>query len=148
MNVGTVLGVLADNWLIGIGLFALALVLYWTFDERGETSSAGETIERVGERAEVVTNGLFGAVGSLLVVAASIALAIGTQLLELGAALNDLLGHVPFLVGYIVFGAISYLGLEGDLPITQMQLGWIFLLILVVGLILRYGDDAEEALND
>jgi hypothetical protein len=148
MNVGTVLGVLADNWLIGIGLFALALVLYWTFDERSDTSSAGETIERVGERAEVVTNGFLGAVGSLLVVVASIGLAIGTQLLELGVALNDLLGHVPILVGHLLFGLIAFAGLEGVIPVSQMQLGWIFLLITVVALIAKYGEDAGEALDD
>jgi hypothetical protein len=148
MNVGTVFGVLADNWLIAIGLFALALVLYWTFDERSDTSSAGETIEKVGERAEVVTNGFLGALGSLAVVGASIAIAIGSQLLELGVALNDLLGHIPFLAGYLVFGVVSMLGIEGRLPVSQMQLGWIFILILVVGLIAKYGGEAEEALDD
>ncbi len=124
-------------WTI-IGLAALGTLAYWYFDERQQTETAAETVENVGSRAETVTGGFVGAIGSLLVVVASIAVTIGTELMSSAGQLGDLLGNAPLLVGHVLAGVLGYLGISGLLSVQQW--GFAFILVTIVALFLKYGD--------
>ncbi len=135
---------LMNNWEFAIGLLAVGSLAYWWFDEREDSDSAAETIERVGSRAETVTGGIVGGFGSLLVVFASIGLTIGGQLAETGMMLNELLGGIPVIVGHMLFGLLTFAGLSGAIPLSVQQLGFAFVFITTIAVIARYSN-AEAA---
>lgn len=124
-----------------IGLFGVGLLLFWWFDERNDSNSAAETVERVGGRAETVTGGVFGALGSLAVVLVSIALTIGEQLLMTAGELGDLVGQAPVVLGHIAVGVLAWVGLSGMVSLSASQFGWLFVVITLIVLFMRYGRD-------
>jgi hypothetical protein len=139
------LALLLDNWMLLIGLFTVGLLAYWLLDERGDADGAGDLIERVGERAESVTAGFLDATGSLVVVIASIGITIGAQLMETFGALNEVLGHAPFVIGHGLFALLTFAGLEGYIPLNVVQLGMAFIVITIVALVVRYGPDGSRS---
>lgn len=138
-----VLGFLAENWMLLVGLFTVGLLAYWVFDERDDAGSPGELVEGVGERAESVTAGFLDATSSLLIVLASIALTIGAELLQTFGALNELLGHMPWAIGYALFSVLTFAGLGGYLPLTFSQLGMACIVIAIIAVVVKYGPDGS-----
>jgi hypothetical protein len=136
-----VVSALVANWQIAVGLLAVGLLVYWTLDERRMTSSAGETIERVGARAESVTGGVVGAFGSLVVVLISIAMTVGMEVASTGGDIVPLVTSAPVVVGHTLFGLLTFLGLTGTVPLTTVELGWLFLIITAIALALRFGGE-------
>lgn len=145
MVVSGVVGMLVENWMLVVGLFSLGLLAYWIFDERDDADSPGDLVEGVGARAESVTAGVLDASSSLLLVLASIGITIGAELLQTFGALNEMLGHAPFVVGYGLFSALTFLGLGGYIPLTVTQLGMLAVVIAIVALFVRYGPDGEPS---
>lgn len=143
MPIDVVTALLVANWLLLVGLFSIGLLAYWVFDERDDADSPGDLVEGVGERAEAVTAGILDASSSLLLVLASIALTVGAELLGTFAALNEMLGHAPFVVGYGLFSVLTFAGLGGYVPLTFSQLGMACIIILIVALFVRYGPDGR-----
>lgn len=133
-----VVSLLTSNWLTGVGLLAMGLLAYWIFDERGETDSAAETVEKVGERADGFFGGVVGAFGSLAVVVTSIVVTLGDQIVMTIAQLDMIIGNVPVLVGHFLFGLLTFLGLGGIIPISEEMLGFAFILITIIALIRKY----------
>lgn len=132
---------LTANWELIIGLLAVGLLAYWWFDERGDSNSAADTVERVGGRAEVATGGVVGAFGSLVAVLASIALTIGTEISQAGMMVNEVLGGFSALAGHFVFAIVTFLGVGGYVPISVQQLGFVFVVVTIVVLLNRRGGD-------
>lgn len=133
----TAIEVAGGNLFTGIGLLALGMLAYWTFDERRDTDSAGETIERVGERADSAFGGLVGAFGSLVTVVLTILITIGNQLLMIGVQLNDLV-EAPVVIGHLIAGALAYGGFRGYFPISAAGFGYGFVIITGLALFARY----------
>lgn len=142
--IDAILGFVAENWMLALGLFAVGLLAFWVFDEREDADTPGELVEQVGERAETVTAGFLDATGSLLVVIASIGLTIGAELMGTFAALNELLGHMPFVIGHGLFILLTFAGLEGWIPMTKIHLGIGALVITIVAVIVRFGPDGSS----
>ncbi len=135
---------LMANWPWLVGALLTALLTYWWWDERNshEHQSAGETVDRVTSRAEKATGGALSGVRALLVGLASIGMTIAVEFLQLAGELNELLGGVPFLVGYTLYGVLSFVGIEWD--ISPEVLGFAFILILIIASMVRFGQPGGE----
>lgn len=120
-----------------VGFLGVFLVAYWTFDERDQSGSIGETIERVGERARSTTGGVFGAAGSLAVVAVSIIVTIGSELVTSSMRIVEIVGMDPVLSGGVLTGLLGTLGLSGTVNITALQFLALVGLFLIAGTIWR-----------
>lgn len=133
------LGLLADNWTWLVGALLTALFTYWWWDERGshEHQSAGETVDRVTSRAESATGGALSGFRALLVGLASIGMTVAVEVFQLAGELNELFGGVPFVVGYTIYGGLSFVGIEWD--VSPEVLGFAFILILVVAGMAKFG---------
>jgi hypothetical protein len=132
------------NWPWLVGALLTALLTYWWWDERNshDHQSAGETVDRVTSRAEKATGGALSGVRALLVGLASIGMTIAVEFLQLAGELNELLGGVPFLVGYALYGVLSFVGIEWD--ISPEVLGFAFILILIIASMVRFGQPGGE----
>jgi hypothetical protein len=124
------LSLLAENWLWLIGGGLLALIAYWIADEAGEAADRVETVERVTDRAENATGGLLSGTRALLLGVAGIAITTAGELLGLATALNELLGGVPYLVGMLLYGGLSFAGVY--LNVRPETLGITFLIVFLV----------------
>lgn len=137
-------GFLVANWpwLVGAGL--TALVTYWWWDERNshEHQSAGETVDRVTSRAESATGGFLSGFRALLVGLASIGMTVAVEFLQLASELNELLGGVPFVVGYALYGGLSFVGIRWNVAPTV--LGFAFILILIVAGMAKFGQPGGD----
>lgn len=137
-------GILVANWpwLVGAGL--TALVTYWWWDERNshEHQSAGETVDRVTSRAESATGGFLSGFRALLVGLASIGMTVAVEFLQLASELNELLGGVPFVVGYALYGGLSFVGIRWNVAPTV--LGFAFILILIVAGMAKFGQPGGD----
>jgi hypothetical protein len=130
------------NLFTGIGLLALGMLAYWTFDERRNTDSAAGTVERVGERADSALGGIVGAFGSLVTVVLTILITVGNQIMMVGVQLNDLV-EAPVVIGHIIAGALAFGGFRGYFPINAAGFGYGFLIITVAALWARYSGGAS-----
>jgi Flp pilus assembly pilin Flp len=122
-----------------LGFLAVGLLAYWTFDERDQTENIAETVERVGERAETVTGGLFGGLGSLIVVLVSIFVTIGNELVMSFTQLVPMLQSAPAVVGQVLLGLLALGNLEGYVPMKPWQFGAIFIAVLLATGIAKFG---------
>ncbi|NEU56752.1 hypothetical protein [Halorussus sp. MSC15.2] len=138
------LAFLADNWTWLVGALLAALFTYWWWDERNEHEhqSPGETVDRVTSRAESATGGALSGFRALLVGLASIGMTIAVEFLQLAGDLNELLGGVPFIVGYLIYGGLSFVGIEWD--ISPQVLGFAFILILLVAAMAKFGQPGGD----
>lgn|GEM_PF-6625113 len=126
------------GWYV-IGFLTVGMLAYWTFDERNQTENMAETVERVGERARVVTGGIFGGLGSLIVVLVSIFVTIGNELVMSFAQLAPWVQSAPAVVGQILLGGLALLNLEGYVPLEPWQFGGVFIAVLLATGVLKYG---------
>ena len=115
-----------------LGFLAVGLLAYWTFDERDQTENIAETVERVGYRAETVTGGLFGGLGSIFVT-------IGNELVLSFTQLVPMLQSAPAVVGQVLLGLLALGNLEGYVPLKPWQFGAIFIAVLLVTGIAKFG---------
>jgi len=122
-----------------LGFLAVGLLAYWTFDERDQTENIAETVERVGERAQTVTGGLFGGLGSLIVVLVSIFVTIGNELVLSFTQLVPMLQSAPAVVGQVLLGLLALGNLEGYVPLKPWQLGAIFIAVLLATGVAKFG---------
>lgn len=137
---------LVDNWTWLVGALLAALLTYWWWDERGEheNQSPGETVDRVTNRAESATGGALSGFRALLLGVASIGMTVAVEFLQLAGELNELLGGVPFVVGYVLYGGLSLVGINWD--ISPQVLGFAFLLILLIAGMVKFGQpDGDSA---
>ena len=122
-----------------LGFLAVGMLAYWTFDERDQTENIAETVERVGDRAQSVTGGLFGGLGSLIVVLVSIFVTIGNELVLSFTQLVPMLQSAPAVVGQVLLGLLALGNLEGYVPLKPWQFGAIFIAVLLVTGIAKFG---------
>lgn len=134
-----VLGFIMEYGWYVLGFLTVGMLAYWTFDERDQTENLAETVERVGERARVVTGGIFGGLGSLIVVLVSIAVTIGNELVMSFTELAPLIESAPALVGQVLLGLLAMANLEGYVPLEPWQFGAIFIATLLVTGVLKFG---------
>ncbi|WP_435099612.1 hypothetical protein [Halarchaeum sp. P4] len=136
--------VLADNWPWLLGALLTAMLAYWWWDEREDAESAGETVDGITDRMESVTGGALSGFRALVVGLVGIGGTVAIEFMHLASDLNGLLGGVPFLVGYLLYGLLSWAGIEFGLATDT--LGFAFLLILVIALMVWYGNrEADSA---
>jgi hypothetical protein len=122
-----------------LGFLAVGLLAYWTFDERDQTESIAETVERVGYRAETVTGGLFGGLGSLIVVLVSIFVTIGNELVMSFTQLVPWIQMAPAVVGQVIIGGLALLNVEGYVPMKPWQLGAFVIAVLLATGVAKFG---------
>jgi hypothetical protein len=122
-----------------LGFLAVGMLAYWTFDERDQTENIAETVERVGDRAQTVTGGLFGGLGSLIVVLVSIFATVGNELVLSFTQLVPMLQSAPAVVGQVLLGLLALGNLEGYVPLKPWQFGAIFMAVLLVTGIAKFG---------
>ncbi|MCO8254547.1 hypothetical protein NKF26_12110 [Haladaptatus sp. AB618] len=120
-----------------VGFLAVFLLAYWTFDERDQTETWGDTIERVGERSTSATGGLIGAAGSLTVVLIALVSTIGTQLTESGMRIVELISTDPVLSGGVATGLTGVFNNAGIVSLSTVQLLGIVAVFLIAGTIWR-----------
>lgn len=118
------------EWLIG-GVPLVAL-LYWWYQERQETDGADETIDRVGERARVMTGNLFSATTSLVGAVLLIALTVGSELLAFADDLVMVAGADPTLAGMLSTGLLGVLGISGFWDVSPWTFGVVVLTFTVI----------------
>ncbi len=128
---------LVDNWLWLLGSVLTALIVYWWWDERQDARTPGETVDRVTDRVEAATGGAADGFTSLVIGLVSIGSTLAVEFLGMAGELNEALGGVPFVIGYLLFGALSLVGIQLDVEPTT--LGFAFLLILVIAAMARFG---------
>lgn len=122
-----------------LGFLAVGMLAYWTFDERDQTENIAETVEAVGYRAETVTGGLFGGLGSLIVVLVSIFVTIGNELVMSFTQIVPWLQMAPAVVGQVLIGLLAMANLEGWVPLKPWQFGAIFIAILLATGVAKFG---------
>lgn len=122
-----------------LGFLAVGMLAYWTFDERDQTENIAETVERVGDRAQTVTGGLFGGLGSLIVVLVSIFVTIGNELVMSFTQLVPMLQSAPAVVGQVLLGLLALGNLEGYVPLKPWQFGVIFIAVLLATGVAKFG---------
>jgi hypothetical protein len=123
------------NWLLTIGLMAVGLVAFWTFQER---QNRGSTVENVGNRADDFFGNVLGGFGSLVFVALTILTTIGANLVDLTEVLVGVVSSGPPLLLVNIAGALlGALGLSGvvDISITAWVIG--ALTVTIIGLAVR-----------
>jgi hypothetical protein len=123
------------NWLLTIGLMAVGLVAFWTFQER---QNRGSTVENVGNRADDFFGNVLGGFGSLVFVALTILTTIGANLVDLTEGLVGVVSSGPPLLLVNIAGALlGALGLSGvvDISITAWVIG--ALTVTIIGLAVR-----------
>lgn len=143
-----VLGFAAEHWQTTAGLLAVGVLAYWYFAARQESAGgAANTASAFMGRAERGFGGFFGAVTSILIGVLAIAVTIAGELTRLGVMLDDVVGGAPVVVGHLVWGVISWLGLAGYVPLDPETAGWLFLVLTVAVFVMRFTsarDDWEE----
>lgn len=134
------LGMLAQYGWYAIGFLAVAMLAYWWFDERDQTDNIADTVERVGARAEVVTGGIVGGLGSLIVVLVSIFVTIGNELVLSLNQLAPWIQMAPAMVGQVLLGLLALANLQGYVPLKPWQFGTAFIAVVLVSGLLRFTD--------
>ncbi|MFC6785416.1 hypothetical protein ACFQFH_05665 [Halobaculum halobium] len=124
-----ILSLLAENWMWVIGATLFALIAYWAVDEGRDADDRVETVERVTDRAENATGGFLSGARALLLGFAGIGVTVAGELLGLATALNELLGGVPYLVGMLLYGGLSFAGVYLD--VRPATLGIAFLIVFM-----------------
>jgi len=139
------MALLAENWTWLVGALLAALLTYWWWDERNEyeDQSPGETVDRVTNRAESATGGALSGFRALLLGLASIGMTVAVEVLQFASELNDLLGGVPFVVGYVIYGGLSFVGIEWN--VSPQVLGVGFILILVIAGMAKFGQPGGDS---
>jgi len=132
---------LTENWVWLVGALLTALLAYWWYEERQEAESPGETVDRVTDRAEGATGGALSGFRALVVGIASIATTVAMELLGMAADLNALLGGVPYLVGYAVYGVLSFFGVY--VGMDRRSLGFLFILIGISAAFVKFGGESS-----
>jgi hypothetical protein len=135
INPSTLVDMLIANWLLTIGLMAVGLVAFWTFQER---QNGGSTVENVGNRADDFFGNVLGGFGSLVFVALTILTTIGANLVDLTEVVVGVVSSGPPLLLVNIAGALlGALGLSGvvDISITAWVIG--ALTVTVIGLAVR-----------
>lgn len=141
---GALAAVTAGQWPIAVGLIVGSLLLYWTWIERGETESAAETAENVGDRASDFFAGLLTWWQATAVSAAAIILTLGDQMLQTVDLLIQVLHGAPVVSG--IFGAGTLVGLGeiwGYVDLTSGQWAVVVTALVVIGVLARrtvYGE--------
>lgn len=131
----SVVAMLTSNWLLLIGLLAVGLVAFWTFQER---DARGSTVQGVGERADDFFGNLLGGFGSLLLVTLTILTTIGANLVNLTEVLVMIAGNgPPLLLVNIATAIVGFLGLAGIVDVSAVAWGIIVLALLLIGLGVR-----------
>lgn len=129
---------------IAVALVALILAA-WFYREYTRTEDVAEAAQRTGSAAGTA------AAGSTRVAVlgfAGVGAAIAMQFFQLAAGLNEILGGAPVIVGHLLFGVLTMLGLKGVIPFNTQLAGFAFITVTVVALILRYGEGSGEGEAD
>jgi len=120
-----------------LGFLGVFLVAFWAFDERDQSESVGETIERVGERAQTATGGVLGAAGSLATVLVAIFLTIGNELIMSTMSIAELVGTDPVLAGGVATGLLGVTVNAGFIQLKAWQLLAVVAVFLISGTVWR-----------
>lgn len=136
------LGFLMGYWEYITGFLALFLLAYWTFDEKDQSDSIGDTVERVGERAQSATGGVVGAAGSLMVAIIAVMWTIGDELVMSGMQIAGMLGTDPVLAGGVISALAGTVGLAGIVTVKAWQFGLFAVAVIAVGVIWRTRQNA------
>jgi hypothetical protein len=131
------LDLLLSNWEYVVGFLGVFWIAFWAFDERDQSESIGDLIERVGERSRSATGGLFGAAGSLGVVAIALISTIGTELVMSGSRIAELIATDPVLAGGVGTALLGTSAHAGLIPIKTWQLVALVGAFLIFGVIWR-----------
>jgi hypothetical protein len=128
-----VLGMLSRNWELTLGGVVLLALAIWTFQEREEGDSAGETVDSVGSRAEGAAGGILSGTRALLLSLLAIVGTVVAEVMQLFNDLGSLIDTAPLLAGHLAYGLLSVFGVELGIP--RERLGIAFLGITVIALI-------------
>jgi hypothetical protein len=131
------LDLLVQYWEYIVGFLAVFLLAFWTFDEKDQSDSIGDTVERVGERATSATGGVVGAAGSLAVGIIAVMSTIGDELVMSVMEIVGIVGGDPVLAGGVATGLLGAGGLSGAVAIKPWQFVVVVLGLLVIGVIWR-----------
>jgi len=134
-----VLALIGEYGWYALGFLTAGMLAFWWFDERDQTENVAETVERVGERARVVTGGLFGGLGSLIVVLVSIFVTIGNELVMSFTELVPLIETAPALVGQVLLGLLAMANMEGYVPLKPWQFGAVFIALVLATGVAKFG---------
>lgn len=129
---GAAVDLIVANWLLTIGLMAVGLLAFWTFQER---ENSGSTIENVGNRADDFFGNLLGGFGSLVFVTLTILTTIGSQLVNLSEVLVELAASgPPLLLTQLAGILLGALGLSGvvSVPVAAWLIGGIVLTVIAM----------------
>ena len=121
-------GLLSSNLLTAFGLVGLGMIAYWVFDELEDATDKADLVERTGERANQTLGDVGGSGRALIMVGGSTGAMLASEI----AATLALFEGLPFLLGHLVFGGLTFLGLGGYIPITVYELGLAFVGVTVV----------------
>lgn len=127
-----------------VGVLVAVLVAYWIVVEYREADDTEEVAEGVGRRASATVQGSARYTRKATVGLAGLGAALGMEVLQLGAALNEILGGFPVVIGHVAYGAVSLLGITGRLPLDAQTIGFAFIFITTIALVLRATNDPEE----
>ncbi|WP_253737995.1 hypothetical protein [Halohasta salina] len=124
-------------------LIALLLV-YWLIDELGEAEDREELAAGVGRRASGAVQAGARNTRRATVGLAGLGAALGVEAMQLGAGLNEVLGGFPVVLGHVIYGGISLLGIGGYIPFDAQLAGFTFVFVTAIALVLRATNDPEE----
>ena len=130
--------------LLIVGALAAVVVTYWIAAEYRDADDAEEVAEGVGRRASSSVQGGAKYTRKATVGLAGLGAALGMEVLQLGAGLNEILGGFPVVIGHVAYGAVSLLGITGRLPLDAQTIGFAFIFITTIALVLRATNDPEE----
>lgn len=135
-------GLLSSPWLPVAALLAVLLV-YWLVDEWRDADDREELAAGVGRRASGAVQAGARNTRRATVGLAGLGAALGVEAMQLGAGLNEVLGGFPVILGHVIYGAVSLLGIGGIIPFDAELAGFTFVFVTAIALILRATNDPE-----
>ncbi|GGL26100.1 hypothetical protein GCM10009037_07150 [Halarchaeum grantii] len=126
-----------------LGVLATFVAASFVWDYLREDRELEDAATRTGERAQRTVKG--AAKGSRLAVVglAGLGASVAAEMLQFAGELNAVLGGAPVLIGHLIFGMATFAGLKGLIPFDVETMGFVFIFVTAIALILRYGSAGE-----
>jgi uncharacterized membrane protein YdjX (TVP38/TMEM64 family) len=127
----------SGDWLFGIGLLLVALLLYWWIDERDSTETAAATANRVADRSEGLVGNVVSGGTALIVGLTGAVLVAGDVFLDtINFLVAQALGR-PFVT--IMFTGVGSLFSWGpQFGLADRTVGLLVVVLIVVVALLRH----------